>query len=79
VALNHELGVERLLVEGGGNINGGFLAAGLIDEISLILQPAIDGKPGAPALFETADQSAAIKAIAPLDCEPQPEGLIWMR
>jgi riboflavin biosynthesis pyrimidine reductase len=79
VALNHELGVKRLLVEGGGNINGGFLAAGLIDEISLILQPAIDGKPGAPALFETTDQSAAIKAIALLDCEPQPDGLIWMR
>lgn len=78
-ALNRELGVERILVEGGGNINGGFLKAGLIDEISLILQPALDGKNGAPALFETGDEGAAIKAITLLDCEPQPDGLIWMR
>ena len=78
-ALNDELGVKRILVEGGGNINGGFLKASLIDEISLILQPAIDGKPGAPALFETGDESAALRAITLLDCEPQPDGLVWMR
>ena len=78
-SLKRELGIARMLIEGGGNINGGFLKAGLIDEISLILQPAIDGKPGAPALFETGKESAAVKSITLLDCEPQPDGLIWMR
>ena len=78
-SLKRELGIARILVEGGGNINGGFLKAGLIDEISLILQPAIDGKPGAPTLFETGDDSAPIKKIELLECEPQPDGLIWMR
>jgi riboflavin biosynthesis pyrimidine reductase len=32
-----------LLVEGGGNVNGSLLAAGVVDEISLLVAPAIDG------------------------------------
>jgi riboflavin biosynthesis pyrimidine reductase len=33
--LNRELGVKRLLIEGGGGLNGAFLRAGLIDELYL--------------------------------------------
>jgi riboflavin biosynthesis pyrimidine reductase len=44
--LNRELGVKRLLLEGGGGTNGAFLRAGLIDELSLILCPAVDGAKG---------------------------------
>jgi hypothetical protein len=32
--LNRELGIERLLLEGGGKSNGSFLRAGLIDAMS---------------------------------------------
>jgi riboflavin biosynthesis pyrimidine reductase len=35
--------MERLLLEGGGKSNGSFLRAGLIDEISLAVCPAVDG------------------------------------
>ena len=38
--LNRELGVKRLLLEGGGGANGAFLRAGLVDELNLILCPA---------------------------------------
>ncbi|WP_279478857.1 RibD family protein [Aureimonas sp. SK2] len=38
-----EFGVKRLLVEGGAAINGSFLAAGLVDELSVVLAPALDG------------------------------------
>jgi riboflavin biosynthesis pyrimidine reductase len=48
--LNRELGVKRLLLEGGGGTNGAFLRAGLIDELSLILCPAVDGAKGAPSV-----------------------------
>ena len=51
--LNRELGVKRLLVEGGGVANGAFLRAGLIDEFNLILSPAIDGARGAPFVFDS--------------------------
>lgn len=50
--LGNEFGVKRLAVLGGGKINGGFLSAGLIDEISLLLAPGIDGRSGQPALFD---------------------------
>src|SRR3954452_16582071 len=35
--LNHELGVKRLLLEGGGGANGAFLRAGLVDELNLVI------------------------------------------
>jgi len=77
--LNRELGVRRILLEGGGHINGAFLKAGLIDELSLIIQPAVDGKPGAPALFETGDLGAAVQDMTLLEFEPQPGGQAWLR
>lgn len=50
--LYSEFRVERMAVLGGGHINGGFLAAGLIDEVSLLLAPGIDGRKGQTALFD---------------------------
>ncbi|WP_182086568.1 RibD family protein [Aureimonas sp. ME7] len=41
--LRSRFSVERLLLEGGGAINGSFLAAGLVDELSVVLAPALDG------------------------------------
>ncbi|MFL6811567.1 MAG: RibD family protein, partial [Bradyrhizobium canariense] len=60
--LNRELGVKRLLVEGGGVANGAFLRAGLIDEFNLILSPAIDGAKGAPFVFDSADSDGDRRA-----------------
>lgn len=65
--LARELGVKRLLVEGGGIANGAFLRAGLIDEFNLILSPAIDGAKGAPFVFDSteadSDRRAPITAM----------------
>ncbi|MGY3472928.1 RibD family protein [Bradyrhizobium ottawaense] len=65
--LSRELGVKRLLVEGGGVANGAFLRAGLIDEFNLILSPAIDGAEGAPFVFSSteadSDKRAPITAM----------------
>jgi len=60
--LNRELGVKRLLVEGGGVANGAFLRAGLIDEFNLILSPAIDGAKGAPFVFDSTDSGGDQRA-----------------
>ncbi len=49
--LHDEFGVKRLAVVGGGKINGGFLAASLIDEVSIMTAPGIDGKIG-PSPFD---------------------------
>jgi riboflavin biosynthesis pyrimidine reductase len=53
--LNRELGVKRLLLEGGGSANGAFLRAGLVDELNLVICPAVDGARGAPSVFDSSE------------------------
>jgi 2,5-diamino-6-(ribosylamino)-4(3H)-pyrimidinone 5'-phosphate reductase len=56
-ALVHRLslhGVERLLVEGGGEMNWGFFERDLVDEIFVTLAPTILGGRDAPTLCEGA-------------------------
>jgi len=50
--LGKHFGIKHLLLEGGGNINGGFLQARLVDEVSLLLAPGIDGRRGIPTVFD---------------------------
>ncbi|HEY0093808.1 MAG TPA: dihydrofolate reductase family protein, partial [Archangium sp.] len=47
--LRKDFGIKKLLLEGGGKINGSFLAAGLIDELSVLLAPVADGGIGTPS------------------------------
>ncbi|MDJ0276216.1 RibD family protein [Sphingomonas sp. 2R-10] len=81
--LSTELGIDRLLIEGGGHLNGGFLRAGLIDEISLMLVPAIDGASGAPAVFDGSGASAparlSIDTLALISHEVMDGGIVWLR
>jgi 5-amino-6-(5-phosphoribosylamino)uracil reductase len=44
--------VERLMVEGGGTIHTQFLAAGLVDEIHLVIAPFFVGETGAPRFVQ---------------------------
>jgi len=46
-----KLSVETMMVDGGGVLNGSFLAENLIDEVSIVLVPAADGHPETPSLF----------------------------
>ena len=41
-------GVRRLMVEGGGTVHAQFLAAGLADELHLVIAPIFVGDPAAP-------------------------------
>jgi riboflavin biosynthesis pyrimidine reductase len=50
--LGEHFGIRTLLLEGGGHINGAFLEAGLVDEVSLLLVPGIDGRRGIPTVFD---------------------------
>ena len=81
--LNRELGVKRLLLEGGGTVNGAFLRAGLVDEISLILIPAVDGAKGAPSVFDSGDAQAEprppIEAMSLEGSQVLEGGAVWLR
>lgn len=50
--LNTEFGVKRMAVVGGGHINGTFLEAGLLDEVSVMIGPGIDGRKGMTSVFD---------------------------
>lgn len=79
--LCREFGVERLAVVGGGKINGTFLNAGLIDELSTMLAPGIDGRSGQPALFDGIEDkedflpfNLKFKSVVTF-----PNGVVWIK
>lgn len=51
--LKRLFGIDTLLLEGGGIVNGSFLQEGLIDEISLVVVPAAESAENAVPLFQT--------------------------
>jgi 2,5-diamino-6-(ribosylamino)-4(3H)-pyrimidinone 5'-phosphate reductase len=79
-ALGEHFGIRRLLLEGGGHINGAFLRAGLVDEVSLLLVPGIDGRAGVPAVFDGLGLDGHM--MFPLrfkSVEQRGSGTLWLR
>lgn len=80
--LNRELGIERLLLEGGGGANGALLRAGLVDEISLVISPVVDGSTGAPNVFNSGDADlgpAPLESMTLASHEILDGGAVWLR
>jgi riboflavin biosynthesis pyrimidine reductase len=81
--LNAEFGIKRLELNGGGVTNGSFLRAGLIDEISLAVFPALDGAKGAPCVFDSRDAEASttapVRAVTLTSSEVLEGGAVWLR
>ncbi len=61
--LSGTFGMETVLLEGGGVVNGSFLKAELIDELSLQIYPGIDGLAGMPAIFEYQGENGELPAL----------------
>jgi len=80
--LNTELGIERILLEGGGSANGALLRAGLVDEISLVVCPVVDGSTGAPAVFDSGGVDlgpAPIERMVLTSHRVLDGGIVWLR
>lgn len=77
--LRRRFGIRTLLLEGGGRINGSFLAADLIDELSLLLAPVADGSVGTPSLFDMAGGGGPMRPLKLISAEPRPGSLLWVR
>jgi riboflavin biosynthesis pyrimidine reductase len=71
--------IKTLLLEGGGQINGSMLRAGLIDELSLLIAPVADGSSGTPALFDAPPQDAPGARWKLLSIERRADDIIWLR
>lgn len=75
-----DFGVKRLAVLGGGLINGGFLEAGLIDEVSLLLAPGIDGRKGWRAMFDGIDDQSKLPTRLSLhSVERMDNDVLWIK
>lgn len=78
--LGEHFGIRRLLLEGGGHINGGFADAGLVDEVSLLIAPGIDGRHDIPAVFDgmRSTTEAAIR-LKLKSVERRERDVLWLR
>ncbi len=75
--LGSKFGIKRLLLEGGGKINGTLLAADLIDELSVLVVPVADGSVGSPSLFDAGERSKA-RALKLMSVEQRGD-FVWLR
>ena len=76
-------GAGRLLLEGGGGINGAFLKHGLIDEFSTLIFPAVDGVAGSQSIVDyrgpEGDRPGAGQSLRLTHCETLEGGMVWLR
>ena len=62
--LKELFGIQSLLLSGGGVVDWSFLQAGLIDEISLVIPPVIDGGVRLPSAFDDSPLAAGHAPVA---------------
>jgi riboflavin biosynthesis pyrimidine reductase len=75
-----ELGVKRLIVEGGSHVSGAFVNAGLVDEVSVLIIPLVDGRSKHPSSFEVAMEKWQAPAYLKLtSVEKMDDDAVWLR
>ncbi len=79
--LREKFGIRTLLVEGGGKTTGSFLAAGLVDELSLLITPVADGRMDEPVLFDTVGHRGpkALTKVRIISVRPARAGMWWLK
>jgi 2,5-diamino-6-(ribosylamino)-4(3H)-pyrimidinone 5'-phosphate reductase len=77
--LRARFNIKKLLLEGGGKINGSFLAANVIDELSILVAPIADGSIGTPTLFDVGDGGAPARKLKLLSMEKRAGDIVWLR
>jgi riboflavin biosynthesis pyrimidine reductase len=69
-----------LIVEGGPHIAGSFVNAGLVDEVSVLILPLVDGRGAHPASFEISPSAWKQPVHLTLaSAEVQEGGGVWLR
>ena len=70
--LNKLIGIKRLLLEGGSILNGAFQRAGVVDELSLVVDPVIAGKNGKPLFTDSMMEDYKLADVRKVD------DVLWM-
>jgi riboflavin biosynthesis pyrimidine reductase len=75
-----ELSVTKLIVEGGSRISGAFVNEGLVDEVSVLIIPLVDGRSEHPSSFEVPMEKWRAPAYLNLtSIEKLERGAVWLR
>ena len=79
--LKELFGIQSMLLSGGGVVDWSFLQAGLIDEISLVIPPVIDGGVRLPSAFDDSPLAAghAPVALTLTDVQRLEGDAMWLR
>ena len=78
--LGEKLGITRVLLEGGANINGRLMAAGLVDELSIVMAPALEARLGSDRIIENGEAGLAGRVeLSLMSCEPLAHGAVHLR
>jgi len=77
--IGERFGVRTLMLEGGGGINGSMLRAGVIDEISVLVAPVVDGRVGTAALFDVEGARMSPHRLALESLEQRADDVLWLR
>jgi 2,5-diamino-6-(ribosylamino)-4(3H)-pyrimidinone 5'-phosphate reductase len=79
--LNDRHGVETLRIDSGGALAGAFLRAGLVDEVSLLVEPLLVGGTSARSFFRAPDLSgpSGLVRLELLTVERFNDDVLWLR
>ena len=81
--VKHHFNVKTISLQGGGIVDGAMHAQGLINELSLVIYPGIDGLTTAPSIFEylghSEERPADGQALELISMEQKPHGIVWLR
>ena len=68
-----------MAVVGGGHINAGFLAAGLLDEVSVLIGAGVDGRGGMSAVFDGLPMDRPVTQLKLEQVQSFESGAVWIR
>ena len=77
--LADNFGVKRMAVVGGGHINAAFLAAGLLDEIGILIGAGVDGRGGMSAVFDGLPSARPVTRLKLKDVRTFESGAVLIR
>ncbi|MEE8374009.1 MAG: RibD family protein [Dehalococcoidia bacterium] len=79
--LNARYGVLTVRVDGGGSLNGALLRAGLVDEVSLLIDPCLVGGTTPRSVFQAADlnSSDSVIQLRLVHFEKVKGDVVWLR
>ena len=79
--LAESFGVKSLSLQDGGIIDGAFLQAGLIDELSLVVYPGIDGSADSTSIFQYLSKGnpSQGQSLELLSAQTMDNGIVWLR